>query len=273
MTKENIMTIISKIRNAKELTSEECKGYEEMSLQDWADLLNAGEKVQDLSDAAAKKETEKIKAAKCAEFLSMDKETMFTAFIENPFYMGKRIQLNKKTNAFSVVDVKRQLSFYDLERAYQIQNSTETNEKGEAMPNKTVTIAVNAHYDCLLRMFLDNICRAIADEVKTSAPELTDTVAAHKKEAGMEGFGLAKLEEQLRKVCAAVCPESVLPKMLKVDVKFIEYAATRVKYQSIQVFNEKAMINAIFMAIKTRKEGGKYEMISRAACHRVKKEG
>ena len=146
MTKENIMSIISKIRNAKELTSEERKGYEEMSLQDWADLLNAGEKVQDLSDAAAKKETEKIKAAKCAEFLSMDKETMFTAFIENPFYMGKRIQLNKKTNAFAVVDVKRQLSFYDLERTYQVQNSKETNEKGEAMPNKTVTIAVNAHY-------------------------------------------------------------------------------------------------------------------------------
>ena len=89
----------------------------------------------------------------------------------------------------------------------------------------------------------------------------------------MNGIGLAKMEEQLRKVCAAICPESVLPKMLKEDVKFIKISAANVKYDAIQVFNEKNMMNSIFAAIKTRKEGGKYKMTSKAVCHRVKKEG
>ena len=61
--------------------------------------------------------------------------------------------------------------------------------------------------------------------------------------------------------------------MLKEDVRFIKRSASNTKYDTIQIFNEKSLMNLIFAAIKTRKEGGKYKMTSKAACHRVKKEG
>ena len=69
----------------------------------------------------------------------------------------------------------------------------------------------------------------------------------------MNGIGLAKMEEQLRKVCAAICPESVLPKMLKEDVKFIKISAANVKYDAIQVFNEKNMMNLFLQQSKHAK--------------------
>lgn len=271
--KKNIIAIIENIRAAKELSNEEKAQFDALTLQDWADLLNAGEKVTDLADNAAKEETRRIKTAKCAEFLTMDREAMFTAFIDDPFYMTKRIVLDKKTSAYKVADVKKQLNFYDLNRAFQLKNSKELDANGNPILNKAVTIANDSKFDLYLRMFLDNIAQSIADDIKIASPALTDLQAQKKAESGMNGIGLAKMEEQLRKVCAAICPESVLPKMLKEDVKFIKISAANVKYDAIQVFNEKTMMNAIFSAIKTRKEGGKYKMTSKAACHRAKKEG
>ena len=270
--KKNIIAIIENIRAAKELSNEEKAQFDALTLQDWADLLNAGEKVTDLADNAAKEETRRIKTAKCAEFLTMDQEAMFTAFIDDPFYMTKRIVLDKKTSAYKVADVKKQLNFYDLNRAFQLKNSKELDANGNPILNKAVTIANDSKFDLYLRMFLDNIAQSIADDIKIVSPALTDLQAQKKAEYGMEGIGLAKMEEQLRKVWAAICPESVLPKMLKEDVKFIKISAANVKYDAIQVFNEKTMMNAIFSAIKTRKEGGKYKMTSKAACHRAKKE-
>lgn len=273
MKKNEIIAIIAKIRNANALTKEEETTISAMSLQDWADLLNAGESVNDLADKAAKAETARIKEDKCASLLSMEREEMFREFIANPYYTGQRIVLDKKTSAWKVADIKKQLNFYDLNRAFQVKNAKETDENGKPIANKAVTIAEDAKFDIYLRMFLDNVAHAIADDVKTKAPELTDTKAAAKAEAGMDGYGLAKLEGQLRKVCAAILPESITPKMLKEDVRFIREAASSVKFSTIMVFNEKAMMNAIFMAIKVRSENGKYEMKSRAACHRAKKEG
>lgn len=271
--KKNIIAIIENIRAAKELSVEEKAQFDALTLQDWADLLNDGEKVTDLADKAAKNKTLQIKKEKCAEFLTMDREAMFTAFIDDPFYMTKRIVLDKKTSAYKVADVKKQLNFYDLNRAFQLKNSKELDANGNPILNKAVTIANDSKFDLYLRMFLDNIAQSIADDIKIVSPALTDLQAQKKAEYGMEGIGLAKMEEQLRKVCAAICPESVLPKMLKEDVKFIKISAANVKYDAIQVFNEKTMMNAIFSAIKTRKEGGKYKMTSKAACHRAKKEG
>ena len=74
-------------------------------------------------------------------------------------------------------------------------------------------------------------------------------------------------------LCRNLPGKCKLPKMLKEDVKFIKISAANVKYDAIQVFNEKNMMNSIFAAIKTRKEGGKYKMTSKAVCHRAKKEG
>ena len=271
--KKNIIAIIENIRAAKELSVEEKVQFDALTLQDWADLLNDGEKVTDLADKAAKNKTLQIKKEKCAEFLAMDKEAMFTAFIDNPFFVSKRIVMDKKTNAYKVADVKKQLNFYDLNRAFQLKHSKELDANGNPILNKAVTVANDDKFDLYLRMFLDNIAQSIADDIKIASPALTDLQAQKKAESGMNGIGLAKMEEQLRKVCAAICPESVLPKMLKEDVKFIKISAANVKYDAIQVFNEKNMMNSIFAAIKTRKEGGKYKMTSKAVCHRAKKEG
>lgn len=226
-----------------------------------------------MADKAQRTKTLQIKKEKCAEFLAMDKEAMFTAFIDNPFFVSKRIVMDKKTNAYKVADVKKQLNFYDLNRAFQLKHSKELDANGNPILNKAVTVANDDNFDLYLRMFLDNIAQSIADDIKIASPALTDLQAQKKAESGMNGIGLAKMEEQLRKVCAAICPESVLPKMLKEDVKFIKISAANVKYDAIQVFNEKNMMNSIFAAIKTRKEGGKYKMTSKAVCHRAKKEG
>ena len=169
--------------------------------------------------------------------------------------------------------MKKQLNFYDLNRAFQLKHSKELDTNGNPILNKAVTVANDDNFDLYLRMFLDNIAQSIADDIKIASPALTDLQAQSKAEFGMEGIGITKMEEQLRKVCATICPESVLPKMLKEDVRFIKRSASNTKYDTIQIFNEKSLMNLIFAAIKTRKEGGKYKMTSKAACHRVKKEG
>ena len=55
--KKNIIAIIENIRAAKELSVEEKVQFDALTLQDWADLLNDGEKVTDLADKAAKNKT------------------------------------------------------------------------------------------------------------------------------------------------------------------------------------------------------------------------
>ena len=47
--KKNIIAIIENIRAAKELSVEEKAQFDALTLQDWADLLNDGEKVTDLA--------------------------------------------------------------------------------------------------------------------------------------------------------------------------------------------------------------------------------
>ena len=59
--KKNIIAIIENIRAAKELSVEEKAQFDALTLQDWADLLNDGEKVTDLADKAAKNKTLQIK--------------------------------------------------------------------------------------------------------------------------------------------------------------------------------------------------------------------
>lgn len=169
--------------------------------------------------------------------------------------------------------MKKQLNFYDLNRAFQLKHSKELDANGTPILNKAVTVANDGKFDLYLRMFLDNIAQSIADDIKIASPALTDLQAQKKAESGMDGIGLAKWRNSCARFVPAICPESVLPKMLKEDVKFIKISAANVKYDAIQVFNEKNMVNSIFAAIKTRKEGGKYKMTSKAACHRVKKEG
>ena len=122
-------------------------------------------------------------------------------------------------NAYKVADVKKQLNFYDLNRAFQLKHSKELDANGTPILNKAVTVANDGKFDLYLRMFLDNIAQSIADDIKSESPALTDSQAQSKAEFGMEGIGITKMEEQLRKVCATICPESVLPKMLKEDVR------------------------------------------------------
>lgn len=175
--KKNIIAIIENIRAAKELSVEEKAQFDALTLQDWADLLNDGEKVTDLADKAAKNKTLQIKKEKCAEFLAMDKEAMFTAFIDNPFFVSKRIVMDKKTNAYKVADVKKQLNFYDLNRAFQLKHSKELDANGTPILNKAVTVANDGKFDLYLRMFLDNIAQSIADDIKSESPALTDSQA------------------------------------------------------------------------------------------------
>ena len=81
--KKNIIAIIENIRAAKELSVEEKAQFDALTLQDWADLLNDGEKVTDLADKAAKNKTLQIKKEKCAEFLAMDKAVSYTHLSSN----------------------------------------------------------------------------------------------------------------------------------------------------------------------------------------------
>lgn len=66
--KKNIIAIIENIRAAKELSVEEKAQFDALTLQDWADLLNDGEKVTDLADKAAKNKTLQIKKKSVQNF-------------------------------------------------------------------------------------------------------------------------------------------------------------------------------------------------------------
>ncbi|MBN3028364.1 hypothetical protein JXX19_18355, partial [Ruthenibacterium lactatiformans] len=74
--------------------------------------------------------------------------------------------MDKKTNAYKVADVKKQLNFYDLNRAFQLKHSKELDANGNPILNKAVTVANDDNFDLYLRMFLDNIAQSIADDIK-----------------------------------------------------------------------------------------------------------
>lgn len=270
---ETIATIIAKINDAKELSSEEQATLDAMTLQDWCDALNAKVPCLSFADAAAKAATKAAKDGKAADLLKLDRDAMFASFISDPFYTGKVIRADKKTGAYVVADVKRQLNFFDLERAFQLSKSKETDANGKAIPDKTATLGVSKDWDILFNMFLDNLVKSMAADITAKAPSLTDPTFAAKAEKGMDGVGLAKLEAQLRKVVAAILGDEIAPKMLKQDVKFLREALTDVKFTDIRVKNEKAMMGALFMALKVRTEDGSYSIISRMKMHKAQKEG
>lgn len=266
--------IVEKIDAAKELAVDEQAVFDSLTLQDWADALNAKVPCLSFADAAAKAATKAAKDGKAADLLKRDRDAMFAAFISDPFYTGKVIRADKKTGAYVVADVKRQLNFFDLERAFQLSKSKETDANGFAIPNKTATLGASKDWDILFNMFIDNLVKSMAADVTAKAPSLTDPTFAAKAEKDMEGYGLAKLEAQLRKVVAAILGDEISPKMLKQDVKFLREALTDVKFTDIRVKNEKAMMGALFMALKVRTtEDGNYSIISRMKMHKAKKEG
>ena len=273
---ETIATIIAKINDAKELSLEEHATLDAMTLQDWCDALNAKVPCLAFADNAAKAATKAAKDGKAADLLKLLKlehDAMFASFIADPFYTGKVIRADKKTGAYVVADVKRQLNFFDLERAFQLSKSKETDANGKAIPDKTATLGASKDWDILFNMFLDNLVKSMAADVTTKAPSLTDPTFAAKEEKGMEGVGLAKLEAQLRKVVTAILGDEIAPKMLKQDVKFLRESLTDVKFTDIRVKNEKAMMGALFMALKVRTEDGSYSIISRMKMHKAQKEG
>ena len=75
----------------------------------------------------------------------MERSEMWRSYAPNPYYMGIKIATDPKSGALSTQDAKMLIKFKALEQYYQTMNAIETNDKGEPMPNKSVTLCRDGH--------------------------------------------------------------------------------------------------------------------------------
>lgn len=278
MKNENILNAIHATMSTSGATAEQTEILKAATLSDLVAALNEDATILSYVQQRAaehKKEEIRKKAEQFAADYEKDATAMFKAFIADPFTTFSVVSENTKkgenSRSFELVERKYQVGFYQVERAYQLMKSKESDENGNPLPNKAATIAVDKQFEIKLRMFLDNLAKNIAGDLGTKAPVLTDK-QAEQKTGDFALNSRSALEKQLNAVVSAILPEEVCPKMIKADVKFIGLALTRVRYTQVTMANEKGLMNTLFAALKVRTEKAAYKFQSKAACHRAKKD-
>jgi hypothetical protein len=131
---------------------------------------------------------------------------------------------NKKTGEVVLNQKNHMVNWYKLEKAYQLNQSTEKNEKGEPMPKKTATLADEKGYTVPLACFIDNMVLSKSESIGTKFD--TPFAAETKKRLGMDKHSKTALIEQLNIVCKAIAGKDA-PKMIGCDVVFVNDVVTK----------------------------------------------
>lgn len=278
MKNENLNNAIHAAMSTSGATAEQTETLKAATLSDLVAALNEDATILPyVQQRAAEQKKEQIrkKAEQFAAEYAEDAIAMFKAFIADPFttfsVISENTKKGEKSRSFELAERKYQVSFYQVERAFQLMKSKDTDESGNPLPNKSVTIAADPQFEIKLRMFLDNLAKNIAGDLGAKAPVLTDK-QAEQKTGDFAQNSRAALEKQLNAVVSAILPGEVCPKMIKADVKFLGLALTRVRYTRVTMANEKGLMNALFAALKVRTEKAAYDFQSKARCHRAKKD-
>lgn len=193
--------------------------------------------------------------AKCAEFCAMERAEMWRSYTPNPYYMGIKITIDPKTNALSTQDAKMLIKFKTLEKYYQTLNAVETNDKGEPMPNKAVTLCADGRYEKLIMLFNGMLSEETAKDLDAAKMTRSVKVEETLKEMGLDCFigpvNKNKRQDQLQAIWNAMLPEELAAACtaLSCDIKYLKIAANRAKQGSVKGLGDKAMIDEIVVTI------------------------
>lgn len=193
--------------------------------------------------------------AKCAEFCAMERAEMWRSYAPNPYYAGVKITTDPKTMVLSTQDAKMLIKFKTLEKYYQTLNAVETNDKGEPMPNKAVSLCSDGRYEKLIMLFNGMLSEETATELNAAKMVRSTKVEETLKDMGLDCFigpiNKGKRLAQLQAIWNAMLPEelSATCTALSCDVKYLKIAANRAKQGSVKGIGDKAMIDEIVVTI------------------------
>lgn len=193
--------------------------------------------------------------AKCAEFCAMERAEMWRSYAPNPYYAGVKITTDPKSNALSTQDAKMLIKFKTLEKYYQTLNAVETNDKGEPMPNKAVSLCSDGRYEKLIMLFNGMLSEETATELNAAKMVRSTKVEETLKDMGLDCFigtvNKGKRLAQLQAIWNTMLPEelSATCTALSCDVKYLKIAANRAKQGSVNGIGDKAMIDEIVVTI------------------------
>lgn len=193
--------------------------------------------------------------AKCAEFCAMERAEMWRSYAPNPYYAGVKITTDPKTMVLSTQDAKMLIKFKTLEKYYQTLNAVETNDKGEPMPNKAVSLCSDGRYEKLIMLFNGMLSEETATELNAAKMVRSTKVEDTLKDMGLDCFigtvNKGKRLAQLQAIWNAMLPEelSATCTALSCDVKYLKIAANRAKQGSVKGIGDKAMIDEIVVTI------------------------
>ena len=193
--------------------------------------------------------------AKCAEFCAMERAEMWRSYAPNPYYAGVKITTDPKTMVLSTQDAKMLIKFKTLEKYYQTLNAVETNDKGEPMPNKAVSLCSDGRYEKLIMLFNGMLSEETATELNAAKMVRSTKVEETLKDMGLDCFigpvNKGKRLAQLQAIWNAMLPEelSATCTALSCDVKYLKIADNRAKQGSVKGLGDKAMIDEIVVTI------------------------
>ena len=193
--------------------------------------------------------------AKCGEFCAMERAEMWRSYAPNPYYHGTKITTDPKTMVLSTQDAKMLIKFKTLEKYYQTLNAVETNDKGEPMPNKAVSLCSNGRYEKLIMLFNGMLSEETATELNAGKMVRSTKVEETLKDMGLDCFvgpvNKGKRLAQLQAIWNTMLPEelSATCTALSCDVKYLKIAANRAKQGSVNGIGDKAMIDEIVVTI------------------------
>ena len=193
--------------------------------------------------------------AKCGEFCAMERAEMWRSYAPNPYYMGIKITTDPKTMVLSTQDAKMLIKFKTLEKYYQTMNAVETNDKGEPVPNKAVSLCSDGRYEKLIMLFNGMLSEETATELNAAKMVRSTKVEETLKDMGLDCFigtvNKGKRLAQLQAIWNAMLPEelSATCTALSCDVKYLKLAANRAKQGSVKGIGDKTMIDEIVVTI------------------------
>ena len=244
---------IAKAGKLNELTITEMVKF----LNDQKTVLTA-EQSQNVTATLNKAVENNNKAAcnnKCAEFCGMERSKMWRSYAPNPYYIGIKITTDPKSGALSTQDAKMLIKFKTLEKYYQTLHAVETNDNGEPMPNKAVTLCADGRYEKLIMLFNGMLSEETAKDLNAAKLTRSTKVEETLKDMELDCFvgpvNKDKRLAQLRAIWKAMLPEELAANCtaLSCDVKYLKIAANRAKQGSVKGIGDKAMIDEIVVTI------------------------
>lgn len=195
----------------------------------------------------------KLRAKAYADHLFMvmeeqGKAAMFKDYIKNPKYSAISIKQDNKTGKYKIVERSMEMLFTKLERQYQIYKSSETDEKGRVIPDKSETIANDSKWKMFFNMLVDNIYRLQSGEIGpvVSGSKLEQE---QRERYGFRNVSISALEIQMNKVVAAILPEDMPVKLIKIHVKYLLSISAYYRDNSILNTREGILMCALIRCI------------------------